>query len=291
MLEYHSIARIVKTAEECGKKISEIVIEDQAETMGLPRQTLYEQMRRNLEVMRRSAEKGADPATRSASGLSGGDGARMICYAREKAPLAGRFCAGAIARALSIQECNASMGKIVAAPTAGSCGILPAAVLTMMEERAVDERAAVMAFFTAGAFGMVITTQASIAGAEGGCQAECGSAAAITAAAIVEMSGGPPAAAADAAAIAMKNQLGLVCDPVAGLVEVPCVKRNAGSVMIAIAAADMALAGIKSVIPVDEVISAMREVGESLPASLRETGAGGLAATATGMALKRKIFG
>jgi L-serine dehydratase len=153
------------------------------------------------------------------------------------------------------------------------------------------EEKLVMALFTAGAFGLVIVREASIAGADGGCQAECGSAAALAAAALVELRGGGPGQAADACAMALKNQLGLVCDPVAGLVEVPCVKRNAGGVMCAIAAADMALAGIKSVIPVDEVISAMREVGDALPASLKETAQGGLAVTPTGLALKRKIFG
>ncbi|MBQ8647177.1 MAG: L-serine ammonia-lyase, iron-sulfur-dependent, subunit alpha, partial [Oscillospiraceae bacterium] len=143
----------------------------------------------------------------------------------------------------------------------------------------------------AGGIGMVLAQQASISGAEGGCQAECGSAAAMAAAALVELSGGTPDMVANAVAMAIKNQLGLVCDPVAGLVEVPCIKRNAGGVMCAITAADMALAGIRSVIPVDEVISAMREVGESLPCALRETAQGGLAATPTGVALAEKIFG
>jgi L-serine dehydratase len=290
MLEYHSIGLLAETALKAGKAISEIVLEDQAESMELPKETLYARMKHNLDVMRQAAEKGADPAIRSASGLTGGDGAKMAAYLA-KSPLSGTFCAKAIARAIAVSECNAAMGKIVAAPTAGSCGILPAAVLTMLEEGRAGEKAAVMAFFTAGALGMVIVNEASIAGAEGGCQAECGSASAITAAALVEMAGGSPDQAANAAAIALKNQLGLVCDPVAGLVEVPCVKRNAGGVMIAIGAADMALAGIKSVIPVDEVVSAMREVGSALPPSLRETGIGGLAGTPAGMALKQKIFG
>jgi L-serine dehydratase len=290
MLEYHSIGLLAETALKAGKNISEIVLEDQAETMELPQETLYTRMKYNLDVMRQAAEKGADPAIRSTSGLTGGDGAKMAAYLGQS-PLSDKFCAKAIARAIAVSECNAAMGKIVAAPTAGSCGILPAAVLTMIEEGRADEKAAVMALFTAGALGMVIVNEASIAGAEGGCQAECGSASAITAAALVEMAGGSPDEAVNAAAIALKNQLGLVCDPVAGLVEVPCVKRNAGGVMIAIGAADMALAGIKSVIPVDEVVSAMREIGDALPSSLRETGIGGLAGTPTGVALKQKIFG
>jgi L-serine dehydratase len=208
-----------------------------------------------------------------------------------KKPLSGDFCSRAMARAVAVAECNAGMGRIVAAPTAGSCGILPAAILTAEEIFGIAEDSLVMALFTAGAFGMVIVKNATIAGADGGCQAECGSAAAMAAAALVELRGGVPAQAAEACAIAIKNQLGLVCDPVAGLVEVPCIKRNAGGVMCAIAAADMALAGIKSVIPVDEVIQAMREVGAALPESLRETAQGGLAATPSGIALAQKIFG
>ncbi|MDR3275687.1 MAG: L-serine ammonia-lyase, iron-sulfur-dependent, subunit alpha [Treponema sp.] len=290
LVEYHSIAALVKQAEAEGRLISALVLEDQAAALEQRPEELVRKMRETLEVMRRAAEKGAVQELRSTSGLSGGDGFRMAAYA-EGNPLSGAFCAQAIVRALAIAEYNAAMGKIVAAPTAGSCGILPAAVLTMMDQRGLGEDAAVMALFTAGAFGMVIAKEASIAGAEGGCQAECGSAAAISAAALVELSGGSPAMAAEACAMALKNQLGLVCDPVAGLVESPCIKRNAGGVMCAIGAAEMALAGIRSLIPVDEVIAAMAEVGRSLPESLRETSRGGLAATPTALALKQKLFG
>jgi L-serine dehydratase len=290
MLEYHSIAQIAKQAAEAGKRISDIVLTDQAELMELPVETIFKTMQDHLTVMRLSAENGTREDLHSTSGLTGGDGFRMTRYA-EMNPLSGSFCARSIARAIAIAEYNAAMGKIVAAPTAGSCGILPAAVLTMMDERGVTEEAAVMALFTAGALGLVIANEASISGAEGGCQAECGSAAAIAAGTLVELSGGDPLMVAEACAIALKNQLGLVCDPVAGLVEVPCVKRNAGGIMCALAAAEMALAGIKSVIPVDEVIGAMREIGETLSASLKETAQGGLATTATGLALKKKIFG
>lgn len=289
-MEYHSIAKLAKQAAESGKRISDIVLADQAELMELPAEVIFKTMKDHLGVMRLSAENGTREDLRSTSGLTGGDGFRMTRYA-EGSPLSGSFCARAIAKAIAIAEYNAAMGKIVAAPTAGSCGILPAAVLTMMAERGVPEEAAVMALFTAGALGLVIANEASISGAEGGCQAECGSAAAIAAGALVELSGGNPLMVAEACAIAIKNQLGLVCDPVAGLVEVPCVKRNAGGIMCALAATEMALAGIKSVIPVDEVIGAMREVGEALAVSLKETAQGGLAATATGFALKKKIFG
>jgi L-serine dehydratase len=300
MLEYHSAAALVRAAEEQGRSISELVLEDQAERLGQSPEELFAAMRGTLQVMRGSAEAGAAENLRSRSGLSGGDGFKMRAWAEGRGgsgdpgggkPLSGDFCARAMARAIAIAECNASMGRIVAAPTAGSCGILPAAILTLEEIEGLSEDRLVMALFTAGALGLVIAREAGIAGAEGGCQAECGSAAALAAAALVELRGGSPRQAGEACAIALKNQLGLVCDPVAGLVEVPCVKRNAGGVMCAIAAADMALAGIRSVIPVDEVIAALREVGEALPPSLKETAQGGLAASPTGQALKQKIFG
>ncbi|GHV73300.1 L-serine dehydratase, iron-sulfur-dependent subunit alpha [Spirochaetia bacterium] len=294
MLEYHSIAQLVNAAEEQGLRISDIVLQDQAEAMERPAEDLLQTMRNSLSVMRKSVETGIREDLRSAAGLSGGNGFLMNRYANTDGaglPLVGAFCAKALTKAIAVAECNACMGKIVAAPTAGSCGILPAAILTMMEERGAPEDRAVMALFTAGALGMVVANEAGIAGAQGGCQAECGSAAAMAAGALVELAGGGPSQVAEACAMAIKNQLGLVCDPVAGLVEVPCVKRNAGAVMCAIAAADMALAGIKSVIPVDEVITAMREIGEALPQSLRETAQGGLAATPTGQALKQRIFG
>ena len=290
MIEYHSIAELVKLAEEKKCRISDVVLEDQAAAMEKTAEELSAMMKNNLDVMKNAAEKGKEEGIRSHSGLSGGDGFRMASHA-EGEPLSGPFCAKALARAIAIAEFNAAMGKIVAAPTAGSCGILPAAILTMMEEKNSGEGDALMALFTAGAMGMVIANGASLAGAEGGCMAECGSAAAIAAAALTEMSGGSPSMAAEAFAMALKNQLGLVCDPVAGLVEVPCIKRNAGGIMCALGAAEMALAGIKSVIPADEVILAMKEIGDSLSPALRETAQGGLAVTPTGLALKQKIFG
>jgi L-serine dehydratase len=278
-------------ADARGISISRLVLEDQAADMETPEDTILARMADALEVMRRSAGKGLDPDIRSTSGLTGGDGFRMNAYATKGLSLSGQFCAKAMALAVAIQEYNASMGKIVAAPTAGACGILPAGLLAMMDERGIDDKRACMALITAGAIGMVIANEATISGAQGGCQAECGSAAAMTAGALTELAGGSNTMVAHACAIALKNQMGLVCDPVAGLVEVPCVKRNAGGVMCAISAADMALAGIQSVIPVDEVIGAMRDVGESLPTALRETALGGLAATPTGISIKERIFG
>lgn len=205
--------------------------------------------------------------------------------------ICGGFVNRAIARALAVSENNAAMGKIVAAPTAGSCGILPGTVVSLLSEGRCSREDAVMSMFTAGAFGMVIASKATIAGAEGGCQAECGSASAMAAAALVEIMGGAPERCADACAMAIKNQLGLVCDPVAGLVEIPCIKRNVSGVAIAFSSAEMALAGVESKIPVDECIDAMREVGCSIPNALRETAKGGLAATPTGERLREQVFG
>ena len=226
------------------------------------------------------------------SGLTGGEGYAMHTYAEQtQGGLCGGFMTKAIARALAVAGCNASMGRIVAAPTAGSCGILPGCLVSMYEDRGVKEEDIILSMFTAGAFGMIIAKNASIAGAEGGCQAECGSAAAMAAAALVELSGGTPQQSADACAIAIANQLGLVCDPVAGLVEIPCIKRNVSGLMIAFSSADMALAHVAPKIPADECISAMREVGNALPAALRETAGGGLAKTPTGQRLKGQVFG
>lgn len=290
MLEYHSIQSLVQAAQESGCTISSLVLADQAEQTETPKETLFEKMRDNLHVMQEAVQAGTDKDLKSTSGLTGGDAYKMQQYA-QGGGLCGGFFTQALARAIAVSEYNAAMGKIVAAPTAGSCGILPGTILSLMEDRDLPEETAVMALFTAGAFGMVIADRASIAGAQGGCQAECGSAAAMAAAALVEMSGGTPEMCAHACAIAIKNQLGLVCDPIAGLVEVPCIKRNAGGVACAFAAAEMALAGIKSVIPVDEVIDAMREVGDSMPCALKETAQGGLAVTPTGIRLKEEIFG
>jgi L-serine dehydratase len=289
-IDYLSIAELARMAEERHTSISAVVLAEQADAICVSKEQVFQAMREKLLVMREAALAGIQPGVKSTSGITGGDGLRMMAYAKDH-PLSGSFTAKAVARAIAVAEYNAGMGKIVAAPTAGSCGIIPGAVITLMEEKQVSVVDAVMALITAGAIGMVITNLASIAGAEGGCQAECGSAAAMAAAALVEAQGGSPSAVAEAVAMALKMQLGLVCDPVAGLVEVPCIKRNAGGVSIAITAAEMALAGIKSVIPVDEVVDAMREVGEALPASLRETGQGGLATTPTGLAIRQKVFG
>lgn len=290
MFEYKSISELVNAASSAGRTISEVVLADQAEQLCISPDALFERMDARLSVMEDSVKAGMNPALRSTSGLTGGDASRMWDYAASGG-ICGGFTSRAMARALAVSENNAAMGKIVAAPTAGSCGILPGAVVSLLDEGRCSREAAVMSLFTAGAFGMVIAQNASIAGAEGGCQAECGSAAAMAAAALVELIGGTPQQCAHACAMAIKNQLGLVCDPVAGLVEIPCIKRNVSGVAIAFSSAEMALAGIESKIPADECIGAMREVGCSIPSALRETAKGGLAATPTGERLREQVFG
>lgn len=292
MLKYESIHELTEAAEAERLKISELILKDQAEAMEQPAEELYEKMKERFAVMREAVDFGQKKDQRSMSGLTGGEGFAMKDYAeRTGGGLCGTFMSRAISRALATAGCNASMGKIVAAPTAGSCGILPGCLVSLYEDRNSDERDIVMSMFTAGAFGMVIARNAGIAGSQGGCQAECGSAAGMAAAALVELMGGTPAQCGDACAIAIANQMGLVCDPVAGLVEIPCIKRNVSGLMIAFSSADMVLAGISSRIPADECIGAMREVGNAMPASLRETAGGGLAATPTGKRLREQVFG
>ena len=291
MLKYDSIEELVQAALDAGTLISEVILKDQAEALESTELELYEKMELNYEVMKESILDGQRKDQRSMSGLTGGEGFIMKDYAKKGGGICGTFLSGAISRALAVAGCNASMGRIVAAPTAGSCGILPGCLVSLEEEKGIEPKKLIMSMFTAGAFGMVIAKRASIAGAQGGCQAECGSAAGMAAAAMVEVMGGTPQQCADACAIAIVNQMGLVCDPVAGLVEIPCIKRNVAGVMTAFSSADMALAGIRPYIPIDECIEAMREVGDALPAALKETAIGGLAGTPTGKALRRRVFG
>ena len=288
---YSSVASIVTAAEKSGLPISAIVLRQQAEQMEQTEESIYEHMRKNYQVMAECIEPGCNKDLKSTSGLTGGSAFKMRQISESGKSLTGSFLSGALYRALAVSELNAAMGRIVAAPTAGSCGILPAALLTMQEEKRIPERDCVMSLFTASAVGMVIANNASLAGAQGGCQAECGSAAAMAAAAIVELAGGTPKMAEHAIAIAIKNILGLVCDPVAGLVEIPCIKRNASGVAGAFVAAELALARIESAIPADEVIWTMKKVGDAMSSTLKETAEGGLAATPTGRRLHEHVFG
>ena len=233
MLEYMTIAELTCAAREQGKKLSEVILADQSAQMEIKAEELYARMERSLDVMQEAIKAGMDPDLRSTSGLTGGDAAKMLTYSQQGG-MTGSFLNKAMARAIAVAEYNAAMGKIVAAPTAGSCGIIPGTVLSMLEEGRCTREQAVMSLFTSGAVGIVIANKACLAGAQGGCQAECGSAAAMAAAALVELSGGTPEQCEHAVAIAIKNQLGLVCDPVAGLVEIPCIKRNVAGIMVAL---------------------------------------------------------
>ena len=273
----YTLREWVKMARQHGS-LAEAAVAAQAQESGATAAQIRATMLHHLQCMQAAVKEGLDAKLRSVSGLTGGQAALLMRYYQQGKSLCGSVLGKAEAYALATAECNACMGKIVAAPTAGACGILPGAVIAMMEECNVTEEKAVEALFVAAAVGQSIATQSSISGAEGGCQAECGSAAAMAAAALTYLQGGNAQQCADAAAFALMNLLGLVCDPVGGLVEVPCVYRNVGSSGIAFTAADMVLAGICCPIDPDEVIQAMKEVGDALPASLRETCEGGCAA-------------
>lgn len=271
--------------------LSEYAIRVEENETGISRTEIIDKMGKNLKVMMESAEFGLNNSVKSVSGLIGGDAFKLNNYLKKGNTLTGDFMVKAMARAISCSEVNASMGKIVAAPTAGSCGILPASIITAGEKLGKTEEEIIHALFAASAVGMIIAYNATLSGAEGGCQAECGSAAAMGAAAVVEMMGGTPEMSLHAGAIVIKNILGLICDPIAGLVEAPCAKRNAAGAVSALTTADMVMSGVRSIIPFDEVISAMYRVGKSMPCELRETALGGLAVTPTGIQLKQQIFG
>lgn len=275
-MAFASVDSLLSAAQRQGSLWQAVLVDDCADR-GVSQDDSLSKMERLWQAMKDSV-RSYDPAKRSPSGLSGGDGGRMADAAD---PLCGPFLQQVMATALKVGECNACMGRIVAAPTAGASGVMPAVLLPLQARADLSDREMTRALYVAAGFGQVIATRASISGAEGGCQAEIGSASAMAAAALVHLRGGTPQQMAYACATALQNLLGLVCDPVGGLVELPCVKRNVIGAVGALAAADLALAGIVTRIPCDEVIDAMGAVGRSLPSSLRETGEGGLAATPT----------
>lgn len=281
---------LINICEEKNIPIWEYTLMCEEEESGLTRSEIIEKMRKNLNIMREASEYGLKNETRSISGLIGGDAIKLNRYAQAKNTLTGEFMIKAMARAVSCSEVNAAMGKIVAAPTAGSCGIIPAVIITAGEKLNKTEDEIINALFTASGVGIIIAKNATLSGAEGRCQAECGSAAAMGAAAVVEMMGGTPSMALDAAAIVIKNILGLVCDPVAGLVEVPCAKRNIAGAVSALTTADLTMSGVTSRIPFDDTVIAMYKVGKQLPCELRETAMGGLATTPTGLRLANEIL-
>ncbi|WP_191561746.1 L-serine ammonia-lyase, iron-sulfur-dependent, subunit alpha [Metabacillus idriensis] len=287
---FRNVAELIELAESKGVKIAEIMIQQEMEMTGRTREQIISMMDQNLTVMEQAVEKGLS-GVRSHSGLTGGDAVLMQAYIQKGNFLSGEIILDAVSKAVATNEVNAAMGTICATPTAGSAGVVPGTLFAVKAKLNPSRDDMIDFLFTSGAFGFVVANNASISGAAGGCQAEVGSASGMAAAAITEMAGGTPSQAAEAMAITLKNMLGLVCDPVAGLVEVPCVKRNAMGAANAMIAADMALAGITSRIPCDEVIDAMFRIGQSMPTALKETAQGGLAATPTGRELEAKIFG
>ncbi|BAC13475.1 L-serine dehydratase alpha subunit [Oceanobacillus iheyensis HTE831] len=287
---FRTVKELVDTANEKQIPISEVMILQEMEVKEQSREQVMAEMEKNLQVMGNAIED-ALKGVESVTGLTGGDAVKVQKYMKEKTPLSGNLMMDAVSKAMGTNEVNAAMGIICATPTAGSAGCVPGTLFAVKEQLNPSREQMIRYLFTSGAFGFVVANNAFISGAAGGCQAEVGSAGAMASAAIVEMAGGTPEQSSHAFAMTLKNMLGLVCDPVAGLVEVPCVKRNAGGSSLAIVSADLALAGVESRIPCDEVIGAMYRIGKQMPSSLRETGEGGLADTPTGRLLKEKIFG
>lgn len=287
---FQTVEELVQRCETEGKAIHEIMLEQEMDVTGVTAEEVYAGMSHHFKTMENALEEGLNGVT-STTGLTGGDAVLIKRYLESGQALSGPILLDAVSKAVATNEVNAAMGKICATPTAGSAGVVPGVLFAIKQRFNPTQRDMLNFLLTAGAFGFVVANNASISGASGGCQAEVGSAAAMAAAATVEMAGGTPQQSAEAFAICMKNMLGLVCDPVAGLVEVPCVKRNAAGASNALVSADMALAGVTSRIPTDEVIEAMYRIGQTMPSALRETGRGGLAGTPTGQRLKQQIFG
>ena len=283
---YRSLAAAVRDAKARGITLSQLALETESDDQGRPVEEIRDALRRALHVMKGAVEQGLVGNLRSASGLVGGDAAKLVHG--PPGPLAGTPFRDVLARALAVQEVNAAMGVIVAAPTAGGAGVLPAVLTGLAARDEFSDEKVVDALATAGLIGAVVAERASLSGAEGGCQAETGAAAGMAAGAGTEMLGGSPAQVSSAVALAQQGTLGLVCDPLGGLVELPCVFRNATGAAIALAAIEMAMAGITFAIPADEVIDTMGEIGREMDVRYRETAGGGLAATPTGRRLARE---
>ena len=287
-MAFSSVHEMIDLCKESGKPLYEVILESDLAESGLTRAESEAEMHRLWAVMQATSD-GYCGADRSMSGFAGGDAAKVNAAAARGVLYADGYFADVMAEALKTAECNACMKRIVAAPTAGSCGVLPAVLLPLARAGQADEDAVCDALYVAAGFGQVIAARATLAGAEGGCQAEVGAASAMAAAALCNLKGGTPEQCAAAAAMALGNLLGLVCDPVAGLVEVPCIKRNVVGAVNAVSCANMALAGVDYAIPCDEVIDAMGRVGSLLSPDLRETGQGGLAATPTGVRIAQTL--
>ncbi|EGO62831.1 L-serine ammonia-lyase, iron-sulfur-dependent, subunit alpha [Acetonema longum] len=290
MKEKLSLELWLQAADNQRLSFADFCIQEQCRSLSVTEEAFMTRLLAMLTVMEESIAFGLT-GVKSKGGLVGGDAQKLQEALSDARTVGGTVMSQLIIKALAVAEANAAMGRIVAAPTAGSSGVLPAVLFTLAEVRNLSRQEMAKGLAVAGNIGMVIASRASLAGAEGGCQAECGSAAAMAAGAAVTLCGGDSSAIGHAAAIALKNLLGLVCDPVAGLVEVPCVKRNVGAAVQAMAAAEMALAGIESVIPVDQVIDSMASIGAAMPCALKETAQGGLAVSPAGLEWNKKLFG
>ncbi|WPP42738.1 L-serine ammonia-lyase, iron-sulfur-dependent, subunit alpha [Paenibacillus hunanensis] len=288
-MQFRTLQDIVRLCEERQCSIAELMIVEQVKETGVSREQVVEQMTSYYEVMKEAVHRGIHEDTVSRSGLTGGDARRVYDYLNGGETAAGSHSTRAMSYALAVSEVNASMGRIIATPTAGSCGIIPGVFVSTQERFGWSDEQMVLGLFAAGAIGYVIANNSSISGAEGGCQAEVGSAIGMAAGAVVELRDGTPQQAMHAVGLALKNTLGLICDPVAGLVEIPCIVRNGLGAVNALAAADMALAGVRSAIPSDEVVDVMLQVGRTMPSEHRETARGGLAQTPTGRKITEEL--
>lgn len=286
---YQNIGDMLSLAENGNIPLWQVVLNNEIRISSLGEKEIFEKLDSHYEVMINSAHKALNNPMPTVLGLISGISAPQNRYAEEKGGICGRLINKAMAYALSCSEVNASMGRICAAPTAGACGILPAVIISLGEQLSLSRREQLNGLLTASGIGAVIMKNATVAGAEGGCQAECGVAAAMAAGAAVEMVGGSPRQAVNAVSFTLINCMGLVCDPVAGLVQIPCAQRNASQTVNALLSADLALAGMTLPIPADEVIDAMRRVGKQLPPALRETAQGGIAATLSGKRIAEQL--
>lgn len=288
-MSFAYLKEITDTVQESGKAFWQVVMEDDMQERNVSAEESFETMRAMYRAMEQ-ADASYDAALRSVSGLAGGDGKKLENFRKNPNRLIGDFLAEVMEKAVKMGESNACMKRIVAAPTAGSCGVIPSVLITYKEQRKSNEDKMVEALFVAAGIGEVLASSASIAGAEGGCQAEIGSASAMAAGAVAYLEGGNAEEIVHAAALALKNMLGLTCDPVAGLVEVPCIKRNVAGAVNAVTACQMVAAGVRSAIPPDEVIDSMRRIGKQLPACLKETGQEGLAITPTAVEVAKRLL-
>lgn len=290
-MRFSTLEGLKELCREESLTIGQLMVKEQTMETGKSEAQVIEQMAAYYEVMKEAVRKGLQEDTTSRSGLTGKDAQRVVTYMDGSVPSLGAEACTALAYALAVSEVNASMGRIIATPTAGSCGIIPGVFVSTQERFRWDDLHMVYGLFAAGAIGYVIANNSFVSGAEGGCQAEVGSAIGMAAGALTELRSGSPDQSVHAVGLALKNSLGLICDPVGGLVEIPCIVRNGFGAVTALAASDMALAGVRSVIPSDEVIEVMLEVGSAMPEKHRETAKGGLAQTPTGRNIMNQLYG